>query len=443
MQYKGLFKFIIVLLLGLVCQKSTALTLQQAILAADSYDSGIRAARELNSAEQQKRLEGFSGLLPQVSLNGGMSKQDQPGASYAAGVTRHNYSFNLTQPIFDVSKFATWRRAEAMADLGQINYMLAQQQLISDVSEAWFTAAYASQVLKNAERTRAAFSQQLRQAQRGLDLGEQTRLEVDEAQANYDSAAAEVIAAESDLNNIKIRFSKLTGLSGSQIPLNTMECFTPKPLLALSKVKAKSSTQNLNVQAAMFSLKQSNADVVASAGNHLPIVTFQASYGNNWSRGEDENVIDSLFGTTSKTRNTNIGINVSIPIFAGGSHMAQSIEAAHRKEQSRQLLVDAQRKAREDAESAWYSMMAGSAKVRAYQKAIISAKKRMESTEYGRDIGQRTILDALNAESDYFKSLKEIAKARYDYITANIQLARATGELDYSYLNKFSCPSHM
>ncbi|HAT8013596.1 TPA: anibiotic ABC transporter [Citrobacter rodentium] len=415
------------------------MTLQQAILAADSYDTGIRAARELNEAEQQKRLQGFSGLLPQINLTGGYSKQDQPKAAYAAGVTRHNYSINLSQPIFDIEKYATWRRAEAMADQGQINYMLMQQQLITDVSEAWFSVAYASQALKNAERTRNAFQQQLRQARRGLELGEQTRLEVDEALANYDNAAVEIIIAENDLNNARIRFTKITGLPGDTVPLNNMECFVSPQLPDLKKVKIHSNQNNLNVQLARFTLDQSKADVIASTSNHLPVVTLQAAYGNNWSRGENENDFDFLFGTTSKTRNTNIGINVSIPIFAGGGHIAQSIEAAHRKEQSRELLLDAQRKALEEAERAWYAIIANDAKIRALQKSIASAKKRLESTTYGKQIGQRTVLDMLNAESDYYKSLKELAKARYDYITANIQLAKATGELDYAYLTKFSC----
>ncbi|MTH45713.1 TolC family outer membrane protein [Intestinirhabdus alba] len=442
MQYKKLRHSMLALSLCFFSHNAASLTLQQAILAADSYDTGIRAARELNDAEQQKRLQGFSGLLPQISLNGGFSKQDQPKATYAAGVTRHNYSLNLSQPIFDVAKYATWKRAEAMADQGQINYMLAQQQLISDVSESWFSVAYAALALKNAQRTSSAFRQQLRQAQRGLELGEQTRLEVDEAQANYDNATVEVIIAESDLNNARIRFTKLTGLSGDLVPLNIMECFVPPPLPDLKKVKAQSNRHNLNVQLASFTLNQSRADVIASTGNHLPVITLQASYGNNWSRGQNENDFDTLFGTTSKTRNTNIGINVSVPIFAGGGHIAQSIEAAHRQEQSRQLLLDAQRKALEEAERAWYSIMAGDAKIRAYQKSISSAKKRLESTRYGKEMGQRTVLDMLNAESDYYKSLKEIAKARYDYITANIQLAKATGELDYAYLNKFSCSSY-
>ncbi|MGU3413085.1 TolC family outer membrane protein [Enterobacteriaceae bacterium C34A] len=441
MDCKNVITLPLLIAIAFMAHKASALTLQQAILAADSYDSGIRAARELNDAEKQKRLQGFSGLLPQVSLNGGYSKQDQPSAPYAAGITRHNYSVNLTQPIFDVSKFATWRRAEAMADLGEVNFMLSQQQLINDVSEAWFSVAYTALVLKNAEQVKTAFSQQLRQAERGLELGEQTRLDVDEAQANYDTAVADSIAAESDVNDTRIRFLKLTGLPGTMVPLNVLECVTPQKLPELEKIKVKTSSQNLNVQAAMMTLKQSDADVVASAGNHLPVVTFQASYGSNWSRGEDENALDSIFGTTSKSRDTNIGVNVSIPLFAGGSHISQSIEAAHRKEQSRALLIDARRKALEDAESAWFGLKSGEAKIHAYQRATASAQTRMTSTQYGRDIGMRTVLDALNAESDYFKSLKDIAKARYDYITANIQLATATGELDYAWLNTFNCPS--
>lgn len=148
MQFRELHNALLALLLFFISHDAASLTLQQAILAADSYDTGIRAARELNEAEQQKRLQGFSGLLPQINLTGGYSKQDQPKAAYAAGVTRHNYSINLSQPIFDIEKYATWRRAEAMADQGQINYMLMQQQLITDVSEAWFSVAYASQALK-------------------------------------------------------------------------------------------------------------------------------------------------------------------------------------------------------------------------------------------------------------------------------------------------------
>lgn len=420
----------------------SALTLQEAVIAAAHYDAGTLAAKNLNDAQQQKRIQGFAGLLPVVTLNGAYSKQDQPKASYAAGVTRHNNSVNLTQPLFDVAKFADWQRGDAIADEAQVKYMIAQQQMINDVSDAWFMIIYNSKVLKNTDKARRAFEQQLMFARKALGIGEQTRLDVDEAQANLDKAIADDITAENQLRDAKIHFEKLTGLSGNSVPVSGMDCIIPQKPPVLKKLKTRTESANLNIQAARFVLDQSRADVVAATGQHLPVVTFQASYGNNWSRAEDANVLDEVFGTTSKTRNTNIGINVSVPLFAGGSQISQSIEAAHRKLQAQDLLEDARRQALQDMESAWSGVLSGEATISAYDRGIISAQKRMKSTQYAYELGLRTTIDKLNAEKDYFKSLSDFAHAQYEYISSNIKLAAATGDLNYSYLKKFSCLTH-
>ncbi|MBK4715103.1 TolC family outer membrane protein [Enterobacteriaceae bacterium YMB-R22] len=414
--------------------------MQEAVIAADRYDAGILAERSLKDAEQQKRLQGFSGLLPVVTLNGGYSRQDQPKATYAAGVRRHNYVVTLTQPLFDLEKYATWRRADAMADEAEVKYMIAQQKLISDVSDAWFTVIYTSRLLDNADKARSAYQKQLSGAQKALDIGDQTRLEVDEAQANYDNAVADVITIESKLKDARIRFEKLTGLSGNSIPPGGMDCIAPHNLPQLLQLKERTARQNLNVRAAEFSLEQSRADTLAATGRHMPVVSLQASYGNNWSRAENGNELDKYFGTTSKTRNTNVGVNVSMPLFAGGSQVSQSIEASHRKEQSRERLIDAQRQAMQDLESAWSGLRSGEARMSAQRKAIVSAKRRMESTKYARELGLRTTIDALNAEKDYFKSLSDLAQAQYEYVVSGIKLAATSGDLDYSYLNRFNCP---
>lgn len=419
----------------------SALTLQEAVIAANNYDSTILAAKNLNDAQQQKRIQGFAGLLPVVSLDGAWSKQDQPKASHAVGVTRHNAAVNVTQPLFDLSKYAAWQRGDAIADEAQVRYMIAQQKMISDVSDSWFTVIYYSRVLDNADKARIAFEQQLNSANKALAIGEQTRLDVDEAQANFDKSVADVISAEGQLKDAKIRFQRLTGQTGNSVPVSGMDCLKPKQLLQLSLLRSRTESQNLNIQAAQFVLNQSQADVVAATGQHLPVVTFQASYGNNWSRAENGNGLDDIFGTTSKTRNVNVGINVSVPLFAGGSQMSQSIEAAKRKEQARDLLIDARRQALEDVESAWSGVRAGEATISAYDRGIVSAKKRMESTQYAYELGMRTTLDRLNAEKDYFKSLSDFAKAQYEYITSNIKLASATGDLNYTWLKKFTCPA--
>lgn len=122
-------KILISLTVGLLwCGNACALSLQQALLAASAYNAEFNAARRVHDADGQKKYQGFAGLLPVVTLNAARNKADQPDAAYSAGVTRHNYSFNLTQPVFDVARYANWRKTVVISDLADVNYLIAQQK---------------------------------------------------------------------------------------------------------------------------------------------------------------------------------------------------------------------------------------------------------------------------------------------------------------------------
>ena len=420
-----------------------SLTLQEAVLAASLYDSEISAARNAQRADSQKRLQGFAGLLPVVSLNGSYIKQDQPRATYAAGVTRHNYSLNLTQPLFDIAKYAAWKRGDAIANYADVTLMQAEQTLIASVAEAWFHVIYQRDVLASAIKAKSAFDKQLKQTQLALKVGEGTRLDRDEAQANYDRAAADVIAAENDLQEAGIVFSRLTGLNPDSIQPIALSCVMRIPLSDNhNALQQRASMHNLKVRAALFRLEQTQADVIAAHGAHLPVVTLQAGYGTNWSKAEDSNLLDLVFGTTSKTRSSSIGINVSVPLFAGGSQISQSVEAIRRREQGKDLLEDARRKARQETQAAWLKLKNGHGQYLAEKKALASAKNKVNSTAYGRKVGLRTIIDELNAEQDYYKSLQALAKIKYEYLNARIKLSMALGELDYSSLEQYRCANN-
>ncbi|GLR07468.1 outer membrane protein [Mixta theicola] len=409
-------------------------------MAASVYDSEISAARNAQRADSQKRLQGFASLLPVVSLNGSYTKQDQPKATYAAGVTRHNYSLNLTQPLFDIAKYAAWKRGDAIANYADVALMLAEQKLITSVAEAYFHVIYQREVLTSAINAKSAYGKQLNQTQVALQVGEGTRLERDEAQANYDRAVADEIAAKNDLEEAGMIFSRLTGRNPDEIQPIALSCVMRFPVSDDFKALQQQAGQhNLQVRAALFQLEQTKADLIAAHGAHLPVVTLQAGYGTNWSKAEDSNILDTVFGTTSKTRSSSIGINVSIPLFAGGSQISQSIEAVRRREQGRDLLEDARRKARQETQSAWLKLKNGQSQYLAEKKALASAKNKVNSTSYGRKVGLRTIIDELNAEQEYYKTLQTLAKVQYDYLNARLKLSMETGELDYSRLAQYRC----
>ncbi|MFO6299644.1 TolC family outer membrane protein [Rahnella selenatireducens] len=436
-----MFKKMLIPLTGglLLTGNAWALSLQEALIAANTYNAEINAARSEHDADSQKKYQGFAGLLPVVTLNGAWNKTDQPDATYSAGVTRHNYSFNVTQPIFDVSKYATWRKSLVISDLADVNYLIAQQKLITDVVSAFYDVVYQRSVLETNQRILAAFNAKLKQSQKALEVGDGTRLDEVEAQANYDKAVADELASENSLNDAYVTFRQMTGLDAQGISDQTLSCVRYTQDINPEQIKQLATANNLDVLSAIQTQKGTEADMTTATSNYMPVVTFQAGYGKNWSRAENSNLLDDLFGTTSKTDNTTYGVNVSIPLFAGGSHISQSLEAAHRYEQSKDLLINARRKAEQQAIQAASGVRNDQSRIRAYERAISSAEKRLTSTRYGREIGQRTLIDEFNAEKDYYQAIQDLAQAQNSLIQSIVKLKSATGALDYAAMQIFNC----
>ena len=135
--------------------------------------------------------------------------------------------------------------------------MQAEQNLIANVSEAYFRVIYQREVLNSALNAKAAYSRQLSQTQVALRVGEGTRLERDEAQANYDKAVADEIAARNALEEASMVFSRLTNLNPDEVQPVNMSCLIRAPLPRDDKaLQMKAMQNNLNVRAALFQLAQ-------------------------------------------------------------------------------------------------------------------------------------------------------------------------------------------
>lgn len=420
-----------------------ATTLQQAVFAASNYDSGINAARYSKEAGNEKFDQGVAGLLPSIGLESSYTKQDQPHASYGAEVKRHSYGLNVTQPLFDMSKVAALKQGMVVSDMADVELYSAQQKLIVDVSDAYFQVLYQREVLQASQSASHAFEKQLAQANAAMHLGDGTRTDVDEAQANYDQALAKEIANRNDLEVSNGLYRRLTGLNADEITPIVSSCVKTHIPGNLNTVMDEAGRNNLDVRTAEFQLKKADTDMLAATSAHLPVVSLQGSYGGNWSRGENENVWDSIFGTTSKTRNTMIGVNVSMPIFQGGGQLSQSREALYRREQAKNNLLDIQRKTRQDARSAYLGITNGLALLKAQQKAAISAKNKVNSTKYGQELGLRTVVDELTAQQNYYESLRAISEARFKYFTSILELSKVSGGLNVSQLSDFNCDGNV
>jgi outer membrane protein len=412
-----------------LCGHASALPLDDAINAARGYDSSYLAARNARDAGHEKRIQGRAGLLPQARIDAGYSMQDQPDATYATAVHRHNYAVSVTQPIFDLARIANYKRGASLSNTADVEFAKAEQSLIIGVSNAYFDVLFQHEVLAATQAAEKAFLEQLQQARSTLKMGEGTRIEVDEAQANYDQAAAQAIAAANGLEINNAVYTRLTGMPPGTIEPVRWSCIppvAPNPDALMSEAE----TDNLDVRAAQLKVKQAQADVLTAQATHTPVVNLQASYGMNWSRGADENVWDQVFGTTSKTSVRQVGVNISIPVFSGGSGLSQTREAYSRREEADAALEDARRKAREQTRAAYLTLTNGQALIHAKERAVDSANTRVESTRMGQQAGMRTTIDVLNAQQHYFEAVRDLAEARNKFLKARLLLSAALDMLE-------------
>ncbi|WP_223566288.1 TolC family outer membrane protein [Pantoea sp. OVA07A] len=420
---------------------SYATSLQQAARAALTYDSALQSSQMTSEADQQKYWQGMAGMLPTLTLEGNWDRQEQPDKKYQSGVTNHSYDLSVRQPLFDMSKYAGWRKGVAIANTAEAQSKKAEEKLLNAISNAYFSVLYQQEVLQAAKAASHNFKQQQQKLQAGILNGQNTRTELDEAKANYALAQAKEIEASSQLLLAGEAFRRLSGVSPDTVEPVNFQCLNASPYASLTDAINASQQRNTEIKIALFQNDQADADVLAADGAHMPVVSLYARYGKNWSRNDnDDNLLyDAIFGTNSKSNNLQYGVNVSIPLFAGGSQISQSYEAAYRRQAAKYSTMEAQRKATTDTRSAWLSLTNGKALINAQKNAVESSREKVVSVQYGREMGFRTVNDELDAQQKYFSALKDQAEARFNYLNALINLAQSTGSLSIDMLNFFQC----
>ncbi|MFN2049078.1 TolC family outer membrane protein [Pantoea agglomerans] len=420
---------------------SYATSLQQAARAALTYDSALQSSQMTSEADQQKYWQGMAGMLPTLTLEGNWDRQEQPDKKYQSGVTNHSYDLSVRQPLFDMSKYAGWRKGVAIANTAEAQSKKAEEKLLNAISNAYFSVLYQQEVLQAAKAASHNFKQQQQKLQAGILNGQNTRTELDEAKANYALAQAKEIEASSQLLLAGEAFRRLSGVSPDTVEPVNFQCLNASPYASLTDAINASQQRNTEIKIALFQNDQADADVLAADGAHMPVVSLYARYGKNWSRNDnDDNLLyDAIFGTNSKSNNLQYGVNVSIPLFAGGSQISQSYEAAYRRQAAKYSTMEAQRKAATDTRSAWLSLTNGKALINAQKNAVESSREKVVSVQYGREMGFRTVNDELDAQQKYFSALKDQAEARFNYLNALINLAQSTGSLSIEMLNFFQC----
>lgn len=183
----------------------------------------------------------------------------------------------------------------------------------------------------------------------------------------------------------------------------------------------------LLVDAAQIKLAAAQEQIDAARGQRYPDIAVVGSVGRT------EQLLPRGAAET-----WTIGVQLEMPLFAGGSIAAAVDEATFAAAQARLDLVEARRQLRLDVNSAWRSVRAAADRVAALDQAVESAKAAVAAAQAGYRLGNRTILDVIEAETELAQRKAERKQAWYDYALARLQLRQAAGVLDYTALARIN-----
>ncbi len=410
---------------------SHAQTLLDVYQKARSQDNQYGAARKAFEAAIEKLPQAMSGFLPNVSLVGNKNQQiGEASFSDAPYVSREvrswNWTTQITQPLIRMGNWSTYAQADAQATQAKEQLALAEQDLMVRAAQVYFDVQLAMQSVQVAEAQLKAVNEQLTLAQRTYDVGMGTITDVHEAKAKQALNLAQRVAA---LNDLTTKNAELEKLIGEDVTLPPMQLTQRLPALDPTQLNHWLSValqQNPQVRIQQAALVVAEKEVSKSMAAHAPTLDLVANLADNYSSGS----LTSPADLSTRTRSNQTGLQLTIPLFAGGATQSKVRESMALHEKASEELSGAKRNASSLVRQSFAGVMNGQAQVDALEAAVEASQNSVESNKIGFKVGTRINPDVLNAEQQLYTAMRDLNKARVDAVIQSLKLKAATGSLN-------------
>jgi TolC family type I secretion outer membrane protein len=406
--------------------------LQQAYQAALLQDATTRAARAALQASDERINQAKAQLYPNLSMSTGYQRNNldrtQPNFLGQEAIANDRYpsknaTLTVRQPLYRKAIAVTIEQTQAQRDDVEAGLQKETQNLAVRVAEAYTQILYARDQLAFIDAQKAATSTQLEAARKQFAGGSGTRTDIDEAQARLDMAVALELEARQQqgfaqrqlalLINAPVDLAALRSLA-----IDRLATWSP-PSSSLEDWLTQAEARSPELRQLQARLETARLEVAKASAGHLPTLDAVAQ----WSRSDSENV------TSPATRylNRTIGLQLSVPLYAGGYVNATVREAVARQTQAEELLEATRRDLALRITTEYRNVTEGLLRIRALEQAERSADQLAQSSRKSMQAGVRTLVDVFNADQKKAQTQRDLARARYEMLVAYVRLQALVG----------------
>lgn len=403
-----------------------AIDLLQAYQAALEHDATLRAARAAADAARERLPQARAQLLPNVYVNLIRNVNDQERTQEGLGTTNEKfYSYNqslmLRQPLFRKPLFDGLSQAAFIVLDADATLEREAQNLGVRLTGAYLEVLLAQDQLDLVLAQQATTTMQLDAARKALAAGAGTRTDIDEAQARLDLNRADELEARQHLDYTRRLLQVLTnqptgelaGVDAERLPL-----LPPQPA-SLEDWLAQAETNSPEIQALKARLEAARLEVDKARGAHYPTLDAVAQV----TRSGSENPTNPASSYTNHL----LGLQLNIPLFAGGGVESTVRQAAAERVRAEETLEAARRDLGMRLYREYRGVTEGVLRVQALTQAVRSSEQLVTSNRRAFAAGSRTMVDILDAEQKLQSTRRDLAEARYLYLVSRVRLHALAG----------------
>ncbi len=396
-------------------------TLEDFFTAALEYSPRLQVAQAKRDIGAARRRGANGQLLPQISASASLSENRQDALNRVSEYSGERLALVLRQVLFDWRIFSQRGQAYAMENQMEAEYFAELSVVLTSVAERYFDVLQAEDALRSIQSERESVANQVNQVERlyGLQMAQITDLY--DAQARLSAVEAEELLLSSDVTLTRDALRSVSGIGVGNLYVLGENTDLPDVDGTAEEWVQRARQGNHQIRAREYSVEIADRRVSEQRGAYMPRVNLIVQQQRS-DLGFDNIPIN-------RTDTGYIGLDISMPLFAGGSIRAGVSEAISQQSIARSELRQLNLDVSEQTRLSFLRLKAAERQIEASEKLLESRTLATTARRRGFELGTVTSVNVLDAVREQFVAERDLQRIRYDYIRLSLYLRRDAGVL--------------
>ncbi|MFC0604593.1 TolC family protein [Winogradskyella pulchriflava] len=427
-----------VIVLFLLCcisvQAQEVLTKEQAVAVALENNYGVKIAENAVEVAENNTSILNSGFLPTVTGSAGATYNiDNTEAEFSNGESttlngaessRYNASVNVNYTLFDgLGRRYNYKRLKEQYQLSELQARETIENTILQLFSVYYNVAQLTDNLNTLEETINITKDRLVRAEYQFEYGQNTKLEVLNAEVDINNDSINIINTKQLLKNAKRDLKLVLG----ETYTNDFDVETDVQFVLQFQKDSlfqKAKSRNVALLQTEKNIAISKLDISSGKSAYLPTIGLVGTYG--WNKSNNN---AASFVAVSTNTGLSGGLNLSWNLFDGGTTINRvrnaKINLETQQLQKESILLTIER----DFNNAWDEYLNKLEIYNIQEKNILTAKNNFERTQEKFKIGQVNSIEFRQAQLNLLNAELSRNQAKYDAKLAELNLLQISGEL--------------